>query len=75
MGEQEKLIEATVKALNKQFETEVAHTLSEAYAPEKVRGFIPTGNLAIDYVIGKPGLPLGRITEIAGKPGRVNRQS
>lgn len=63
------MIDVTVKALTKEFGDDAAHTLDEAYAPEKVHGFVPTGNLAIDYVIGKPGIPLGRVTEIAGKPG------
>jgi len=30
------------------------------------RGFLPTGILPLDYVIGAPGFPLGRIVEIYG---------
>jgi recombination protein RecA len=64
-----KLIESTVASLNEKFGDGACQTLSEAFAPEKVKGFIPTGNLAVDYVIGKPGIPVGRITEIAGRSG------
>jgi len=35
----------------------------------RVRGYVPTNNLALDYVIGRPGVPLGRVTEIAGPSG------
>jgi recombination protein RecA len=60
------LIEATVKAFVKKFGDGTACTLTKMFAPENVKGFVPTGNLAIDWVIGRPGFPLGRISEIAG---------
>lgn len=65
-NERDALIRKVVDTLNKKLKKEVASTLSSAFAPEKVTGFVPTGNIALDYVIGKPGFPLGRITEISG---------
>ncbi len=63
---QDKLIKDVVKAFEKKFGEGHATTLTKMFSPEKVRGFIPTGNLALDYVIGRPGFPIGRITEVAG---------
>lgn len=34
-----------------------------------VNAFIPTNNIAIDYIIGRRGLPSGRISHIYGKSG------
>jgi protein RecA len=65
----DKIISKTIDALNEQFGSGSAQTLSDGFTPEKEHGFIPTDNLAIDWVIGRPGIPLGRVTEIAGKPG------
>lgn len=45
-----------------------AHTLDE-FSLGEPRGWVPTRNLAIDRAIGGPGLPLGRIIEIAGMEG------
>lgn len=60
------LILKTCDKINKQLKSNVAFTLSKAFKPENVKTFAPTGNLAADFVIGKPGFPVGRITEIAG---------
>lgn len=60
------LIERTVKEFTKKFGEGRACTLTKMFSPENVKGFVPTGNLAIDWVIGRPGFPLGRISEIAG---------
>lgn len=68
-SKQDALIEKTVKAMVKQFGEGAAMTLTKAFAPETVRGFIPTGILALDWAIGRPGIPVGRITEIAGPYG------
>ncbi len=65
-SERDKLIERTVRAFTKQFGDQSASTLNKMFTPDKVRGFVPTGNLAVDWVIGRPGWPLGRISEISG---------
>jgi recombination protein RecA len=67
--EKEKLIVRTVDAINETFGAGAAQTLDDAFEPNKIKGFLPTGNLAIDWVIGKPGIPLGRVSEIAGRYG------
>lgn len=59
-------IKKIVKEMEKKFDPGTATTLTGMFTPEKVRGFVPTGNLAVDYVIGRTGIPLGRISEIAG---------
>ena len=69
MDEQQKLIEKVVKELNKQFGDYAVQTLENKLNDGQIRGFVPTGNLALDYIIGRRGIPLGRISEIAGRPG------
>jgi len=69
MDEKQKLIAKTVEAINDTFGEGRAQTLGEAFEPNKLKGFIPTGNLALDWIIGKPGIPLGRVVEIAGRYG------
>jgi len=60
------LIQKTVTSFNKQFGDDSAATLAASFGPDQVKGFIPTGNLAIDWCIGRPGFPIGRVSEIAG---------
>lgn len=62
----ETCIKKIVKEFEKKFKPGSASTLTGMFTPEKVKGFVPTGNLAVDYVIGRTGIPLGRISEIAG---------
>lgn len=62
----EACINKIVKEMEKKFDPGTATTLTGMFTPEKVKGFVPTGNLAVDYVIGRTGIPLGRISEIAG---------
>ena len=62
----DQIIQDVVKQFTKKFGEGTACTLTKMFAPENVKGFVPTGNLAIDWVIGRPGWPLGRISEIAG---------
>lgn len=40
--------------------------LNDLFQPENIPGYVSTGSFAIDYIIGHPGLPMGRITEISG---------
>lgn len=65
---EDKIIDKIVKDLNKKYEGKVK-TLEEKQEEGNVLGFIPTGNLALDYVIGRRGIPVGRVTEIYGKSG------
>jgi len=67
--EEQKLIDMVVKSFVKEFGEGSASTLSREFKPENVKAFVPTGNLALDWVIGRPGWPLGRISEIAGPYG------
>lgn len=69
MDEKQKLIDKTVKSINETFGKGIAQTLDGAFEPNKIKGFIPTNNLALDWVIGRPGFPVGRISEVAGKYG------
>lgn len=43
-----------------------AMTLSMDYIPCKVQGYINTQSDGVNDVIGQPGIPLGRLTEISG---------
>jgi recombination protein RecA len=63
------LINKVVRDFTSKFGEKSAATLSSAFSPENVRGFVPTGNLTLDWVIGRRGFPLGRITEVAGPSG------
>lgn len=67
--DKQETINKVVSVFTKKFGETSASTLTRAFSPEKVRGFVPTGNLCVDWVIGRPGFPLGRITEIAGPYG------
>lgn len=65
----EQLINKVVKSFTDKFGEKSAGTLSSAFTPENVLGFIPTGNLIVDWCIGRRGIPLGRITELSGPYG------
>jgi len=56
-----------VKEIRKKFGEDSVFLLTDKdLLPKHEQGFISTGLLAIDWLIGRPGLPLGRIVEIAG---------
>lgn len=69
MDERQKLIDKVISDLNKQFGDGCVKTLENKLDEGEIHGFIPTNNLALNYVIGRRGLPLGRVSEIAGRPG------
>jgi len=57
-------------ALNKKFGKKIAHDLGEN--PSNVKDWIPTGSRWLDSILGNKlvgGVPVGRITEIAGLEG------
>ena len=57
-----------IKQLNKKYGMEVAHDLNEEN-PTEVKQWIPTGSRWLDSIICKghlAGIPVGKITEIAG---------
>ena len=58
-------MDAVVKQIQDKFGTAAIKPL-DGYAPSHNAGFITTGSFSVDYVIGRPGLPLGRIVEIFG---------
>lgn len=62
----EATIEKTVKALTKRFGS--LESFDKAFLAN-IKGYVPTGNLAVDWVIGRPGFPLGRVSEISGRYG------
>ncbi len=73
MAEKKTLADKLAEAVNKKFKTDdidfdTAFTLDEIFTPDQM-GYIPTGNMAVDYVLGKPGFPVGRMTELAGPYG------
>lgn len=46
-----------------------AQTLDVSDEMGAPRGYVATGNVALERVLGTPGIPLGRITEISGWAG------
>lgn len=65
----EKLVDKVVSALNKKFGDDCLKTLEDKLSESNALGFIPSNNVALDYVIGRRGLPAGRVVEIYGKSG------
>lgn len=60
------------KKLNKKAGLEVAHSLGNGNDPSSVVDWIPTGSRWLDSIIsikGMAGIPLGKITELAGLSG------
>jgi recombination protein RecA len=57
-------LDAILKDVAKKFEVNVG-SMSSVVAPVES---LTTGNLAIDYLTGIGGLPIGRITELYGQP-------
>ncbi len=56
-----------VDQFRKQFGAGAISTLSGDDLVTHDLGFIPTGNFAIDSIIGRPGIPLGRVVEFYGQ--------
>lgn len=65
----QKLIDKVVRQLDKKFESKIKTLEDKKDANSGIAGFVPTNNLAVDYVIGRRGLPIGRIVEISGQSG------
>ncbi len=63
-------IEDIIKDVAKRFEVEVG-SLSSVLTPTQG---LTTGNLAIDYLTGIGGLPVGRVTELYGQPSSGKAQ-
>lgn len=57
-------IDAILKEVAKKFEVQVG-SMSTVVTPTEA---LTTGNLAIDYLTGIGGLPVGRVTELYGQP-------
>jgi len=62
--ERQKVLESTLKTIEKKFGTGAIMRLGEA--PRQKVEVIPTGSLALDVALGIGGIPRGRITEIYG---------
>jgi len=60
-------IKDIVDEISKKFGPGSAFVLSDEMVPCNVRKWIPTGILSLDCAIRRPGIPVGRITEIWGK--------
>jgi len=59
-------MEDILTGIQEKFGKDAAFYLS---SPERLvhdLGFVSTGSFSVDYVIGRPGIPLGRVTEIFG---------
>jgi len=67
MSEVGKLVQSIVQNFNKEFGPGASCTLDSSEQVE-VSGWISTGCSLLDAAIGKPGIPLGRITSVSGKP-------
>lgn len=60
--------------INKDLQEEVAVLVDDG-SPSDVKVFIPTGSTLLDYVISNQvdgGIPVGKLTEIAGLEGCVH---
>ncbi|RDI96418.1 recombinase RecA [Meiothermus sp. QL-1] len=62
--ERQKVLEGTLKTIEKQFGKGAIMRLGEA--PRQQVDVIPTGSLGLDLALGVGGIPKGRITEIYG---------
>jgi len=52
--------------ISKEYGPGAAITFDDEGLKSGVTDFLPTGITALDYAIGRPGLPCGRLTEISG---------
>ena len=50
----------------KKYKKDALQPLSLLSTASGVKGYISSGIAAVDYVFGKPGIPVGRLTEISG---------
>ena len=62
----EQLVERAVSAITKEFGEQAAGTMA-GFGSQRTQRFAPTGNLALDWAIGRSGIPYGRVTEIRGR--------
>ncbi len=62
--EKQKVLEGTLKTIEKQFGKGAIMRLGEA--PKQQVDVIPTGSLGLDMALGVGGIPKGRIIEIYG---------
>jgi len=63
------LINKAIKKLDKKFEDKIKTLEGKKDTNAGVVGFVPVNNLAVEYVIGRRGLPTGRIIEVSGQSG------
>lgn len=59
-------IESTISKVVKNFDKSYGVGTATSMKMWETQGYAPTGLLALDYIIGRPGWPLGRFSEIAG---------
>jgi recombination protein RecA len=69
LSDKQTLIDKVVKQLDKKFEAKIKTLEDKKDANSGVAGFVATNNLAVDFVIGRRGLPIGRIVEVSGQSG------
>lgn len=60
------LSERFIKDVSKSFEKKYGKFSVSSLNEYEERGYVPTGVPVVDYVIGRPGFPIGRMTEIFG---------
>jgi len=60
------LADIVVRAVNKKTGQKSARRLRDGGVASEVHDYISTRSVAIDYAIGKPGIPTGRITLVVG---------
>lgn len=64
--ELDKLVSSASDAIGKKFGQDSITTLDSPENWSNITNWLPTGSLALDYAIGRPGIPIGRATEIIG---------
>lgn len=66
--EVKKFLKDAKEKFTKEYGKESMTTLDSPENWSKITDWLSTQSLALDYAIGRPGLPAGRITEIVGRP-------
>jgi len=59
-------VKYVVKQIEQKFGSGAATTLSSDTIISHVPGYVRTGCTGLDYAISRPGIPLGRLTEVCG---------
>jgi len=67
--ESNKLTDKILKQLDKKYEDKIKTLEDKKDVDAGISYFVPTDNIAVDFVIGRRGLAVGRIIEVFGRSG------